>query len=114
MSFDLFALPSIGPYLGVSLDSKVTFQTGSGPRTFRVIVYAAYNAYGLIGSEHNGIAIFDEDNQTVLMDRGNQVPSGYYGPARHQTCAALHLVTDIRWEGFREYVSTHPYSRGRI
>jgi hypothetical protein len=114
MNFNMFDLPSVGPYLGVSFDGRVTFETESGARTFRVIVYAAFNAHGLIGPECNGIAVLDENKRMVVMDEGNKIVSGYYGPGRHQLCAAQHMVTDFPWESFRGYVNSHPRNRYQI
>lgn len=45
---------------------KVTFGEG---RTFSVVLSSAYNAGGLIGSEVNGIVVFDEDHASVVLDR---------------------------------------------
>ena len=48
-------MQSAGQYTMVSRDHKVKF----GDRTFRVVLYGAYNAFGLIGPEKNGIAVLE-------------------------------------------------------
>ena len=57
---------NVGPYTKVVRDSKWT-PDGS-PVEIRGIIYGAYNAHGLIGSEYNGIALFDETNLQVITD----------------------------------------------
>ena len=56
----------IGPYTGISYDQTVTItrpangrKQKASERTFRIAIYGAYNAMGLIGSECNGIVILD-------------------------------------------------------
>jgi len=71
----------VGPYMGVVEDSIKTFRDG---RNFRVLLYGAYNAMGLIGCEHNGIAILDEDNKRVVTDRIGGIDTGYFGPSQFQ------------------------------
>ena len=71
----------VGPFVGVSFDATRTFSNG---RSFRFVVYGAYNAFGLIGSEKNGVAILDNDALTVVVDELEQGASGYYGPSAEQ------------------------------
>jgi hypothetical protein len=55
-----------------------------GGRRYRVIIYGAYNARGLIGPEHNGIAVLDEDAKDVVTDRICPETTGYFGPSKKQ------------------------------
>jgi hypothetical protein len=75
-------LADVGPFVNVSRDQIKTFENG---RSFRFVLYGAYNAGGLIGSEYNGVAVLDEDNKAVLADNFGKEPSGYYGPSKAQT-----------------------------
>lgn len=97
--------PRLGPYMGVTRDKVVTFKINRKySRSFRVIVYGAYNAMGLIGSEHNGIAVLDEDNRAIVCDRIAEEDSGYFGPSKRQ----LELFDDIAklsWPAFRDYIN---------
>lgn len=77
--------PRVGPYMGVSHD--VTRGR------YRLMVYGAYNAFGLIGSEHNGIAVLDNQDMCVVADRLFQQDSGYYGPSQRQLDALRFLQT---------------------
>lgn len=47
-------------------------------------IAGAYNAYGLIGPEHNGIFVLDDTNKTVVLDRDTPQSSGYHGPSKAQ------------------------------
>lgn len=76
--------PSMGPLLGITHRREVCHTIGGEKRKFSVVVSAAYNAYGLIGPERNGVAVLDEDNKTVLLDRHACQLSGYYGPSLRQ------------------------------
>jgi hypothetical protein len=71
---------SVGQYTMVSLDKTLKF----GRRSFRVVVYGAYNALGLIGPENNGIAVLDEDRMQVILDGHCPQDNGYYGPSEAQ------------------------------
>lgn len=73
-------LPRVGPYVGVSKDAVVK----KGKTSFRVLLYGAYDAFGLIGSECNGICILNEDEKNVVTDGILPVDSGYFGPAKIQ------------------------------
>ena len=76
----IFDYPRVGPYVGVSRDQIVK----KGKSKFRLILYGAYNALGLIGSEYNGICVLNEDEMNVVTDNLLNVDSGYFGPAKIQ------------------------------
>ena len=99
----------VGPLMHVSGDVLVHFVCVK--RTFRIILYGAYNAHGLIGPEFNGVAVLDEDNKRVLTDRLAQAQSGYHGPTRDQVRYFKELQ-DVDWDTFRDIVNTSEHSRG--
>jgi hypothetical protein len=70
------ASKNIGPYTWVSRDEH--------RGRYRIALYGAFNAYGLIGSEHNGIAVFDDEDKRVVADQLFQADSGYFGPSWDQ------------------------------
>lgn len=82
-----------------------------GGVTFKVGIATAYNAYGLIGSEHNGIFVLDDTNLNVVIDRHIPQQSGYFGPSTKQIDAfkALLALDDRQFLGFLE---AHPRFRG--
>jgi hypothetical protein len=89
VSMPLTTCPSIGPYMGVSYDKVIKVPKVG---TFRIIIFAAYNAGGLIGPEFNGIAVFNDEDRDVVCDRLQQELSGYHGPSPAQV-ALFELLT---------------------
>lgn len=74
-------------------------------------IASAYNAYGLIGPEHNGIFILDDTNKQVVLDQDTPQQSGYYGPNIAQW-AKLEAIAKIMSEAdFLKFITTHPRSR---
>ena len=106
---DIMNLPRLGPFVGISADKKITFEDLPG-RTFRLIIYGAYDAFGLIGSECNGIAVLDEDKLEVVCDEISRTGTGYCGPSQKQISAFAHMQT-LSWNDFRNYINDHPRSR---
>jgi len=102
--FNMNAYPNIGPYTGVTFDVVRTFEEVG--RTFRIVVYAAFNAHGLIGSEDNGILVLDDDNMEVLADSLEKNSSGYFGPSDHQWGVANMLATAMTWLEFASYINS--------
>ncbi len=100
----------VGPYRAVSRDETLEFPVG---RTFRVILYSAYDALGLIGYECNGIAILDEDKKAVVCDEIAVEASGYHGPSPNQA-EALERVLAMPWEEFKAMVNAQPNKRYEI
>jgi len=101
---------NVGPYTGVSADKTKTFKNG---RTFRFIIYGAYNALGLIGSECNGVAVLDNDNRTVVCDEIAKTGSGWYGSTPDQKEAFAKLLK-MGWKKFQELINKHPRTREKI
>jgi hypothetical protein len=99
--------PRIGPFMGVQRQETRTFENG---RTFLVILYAAYNAFGLIGSECNGIAVLDEDRKQVVCDEIAKSGFGYNGCTPKQN-AEFDRVCSLRWTEFQALVNGHRRKR---
>lgn len=64
--------------------------------TYKIGIASAYNAFGLIGSEHNGIFVLDDTNARVVLDRDTEEQRGYYGPSQRQ------------WDRLREFCKCSP------
>jgi len=96
----------VGPYCGVQRDEVKE----SGGRRFRVLLYGAYDALGLIGSECNGIAVLDEDRGLVLLDGEAPAASGWFGASRGQV-SRFDEIMGMGEEGFRGFVNGHPRAR---
>jgi hypothetical protein len=78
-------LPSIHPYMGISRDEA--------RGKFRICISSAYNAFGLIGPEFNGIVVFDNEARAVVADRLFCETTGYFGPSRAQVAAFEKMLT---------------------
>ena len=104
------AFPRVGPFLGVQKDTKIAFTLGRKRREFRIILYAWYDAHGLIGCESNGIAVLDEDHKQVLLDQEAAETTGYHGASNAQV-KRFDAILDMNWVQFREWVNTHPRNR---
>lgn len=97
-----------GPYLHAS-DARWT-KAFPGGRRFAVLIAGAYDA-GIIGPEHNGIVVLDEDNRSVVLDRHCEEQSGYGGPSPAQYREARRILS-MPWEEFLEFCTEHPRYRG--
>lgn len=86
----MFKGETVGQFMGISHDTTRTFKGEIGdlifkkPIKFRIILYCALNAGGLIGPEFNGIAIIDETNKCVVSRDICKQDSGYFGPSDAQ------------------------------
>lgn len=105
---DLTPRNRIGRYLYA--DGWLAKMTFEGGREFSIVIAGAYDA-GIIGSEHNGIAILDENNGRVLADQILQQSSGWYGPSEAQI-AEFDRVRTMDWPAFTGYLREQKTFRG--
>ncbi len=75
-----------------------------------IVIAGAYNAFGLIGPEHNGIAVLDDTAKRVVLDRHAPEPSGYSGPSATQQIIFDKLVAESDAE-FLRFIAEHPRTR---
>lgn len=81
---------NVGPYMYTRGD----FTRADG---YRVVLYGAYNAMGLIGSEDNGIAVLDNNMMRVWCDRIGCNPScGWYQPEAEPSKDQIELFQKMR------------------
>lgn len=73
-------------------------------------IAGAYNAFGLIGSEHNGVFVLDDTNRQVIFDRDTPQSSGYHGPSQAQWDRLKELMT-CSPKAFYTELLTNPRSR---
>lgn len=102
--------PSVGPFMGVELDRIVSYPNG---RKLRFLTYGAYNAFGLIGSEKNGVAVLDEDRKVVVCDELYREASGYFGISAAQRRKFEALVA-ASWEDVCEVVNASDRCRQEL
>lgn len=97
----------VGPYLykGDWKAQKRFSADGTSTRTFTVVIAAAYDA-GIIGPEHNGIAVLDEDATSVLLDQHLCESTGYFGPSERQKAEFMRIKA-MDWAQFSEFCRTN-------
>ena len=97
----------IGPFLHA--DGAVRTRT-VGKTTYKVGIAGAYNAFGLIGPEHNGLFGLNDTNKTVVLDRHAEELSGYHGPSKAQW-AELEAWMTCSGQSFLARVAANPRNR---
>lgn len=98
---------TIGPFEGVTGD-KIREV---GQEKYRILLYGAYNAMGLVGSERNGIAVLSEDRSNVVCDELCCEPEKGSGATANQTemfnkllnCSETEFRTIINESARRRY-----------
>jgi len=82
-----------------------------GKTNYLVGIAGAYNAFGLIGPEHNGIFVLDDTHKTVVLDRHCENPDGgYFGPTKAQWRELERLMNEGP-RGFKDFIRCHPRNR---
>jgi len=81
-----------------------------GKTTYLVGIAGAYDAYGLIGPEHNGVFVLDDTRKSVVLDRDTPETSGYSGPSERQWGALKTWMTMPEAE-FLAALKSHPRAR---
>lgn len=76
--------PNFQGYTSVEYAKRLDFRVGKSYRTFVVLTYRMYNAFGLYGSEDNGIAVVDYDNREVVRRNIARTDSGWFGINQEQ------------------------------
>ena len=100
----------VGPFVGVSRDEIMTLMDG---RKYRVVLYCAYSAHGLIGTEFNGVAVLDEQRKQVLLDSHFQIDTGYFGATPSQEAEHARIM-DMTDSEFVAFVNNHSRRRYTI
>lgn len=98
----------IGPYMYA--DGAVRRREVDGT-DYIVGIAGAYNAFGLIGSEHNGLFVLDDTAKRVLTDDIGRESSGYNGPSQSQWNLLRDVMT-MDGEGFVDWVKSTARYRG--
>lgn len=79
---------------------------------FIIGIASAYNAMGLIGSEHNGVFILDDTNRNVIADQIDITGSGWFGPTAEQSARQKWLADEATDAEFLDFIEKHPRFRG--
>lgn len=97
----------IGPFMYA--DGALRTREVEGT-VYKIGIAGAYNAFGLIGSEHNGLFILDDTNKQVVLDQHAGEHTGYFGPSERQW-QVLQDVVALDSEHFLHFIHNHPRSR---
>ena len=92
--------------------SAVAERTINGEQ-FRILLYGAYNAMGLIGYESNGVAVISLTNRSVVVDELAKEDSGYFGASEKQKAFFEKMRTCDASE-FRSIVNSSSRCRNAI
>ena len=103
--------PRKGQFRGVRSERKRKIL--GGKMELSMFVYCAYDAFGLIGSEMNGIAVLDETGRSVVTDGLARAESGYSCPTKGQL-ALLDRMESCTEEELREIILSSPRFRGSV
>lgn len=101
---------SVGPYMYTRGD--ITRDDG-----YRLVLYGAFNAMGLIGTEYNGIAVLDNNRMQVWCDNIGQQPSGWCyedSEPRQSTYDLFNRLAMLPTEAFVAEVNTYPRCRYNV
>lgn len=79
---------------------------------YRLFVSNAFNAMGLIGTEHNGIVILDECRKQVVLDRHAEAAPGMGGC--QQQLDELERLIGLPDDEFVEFMRSHPRCRPNL
>ena len=90
-------------------DGALAHRTVDGT-DFVIGIAGAYDAFGLIGSERNGLFVLNDTRKSVVLDNAVPQSSGYSGPSDAQWAAFNDLVASDD-AAFTQYINTHPRSR---
>lgn len=83
-----------------------------GAESFFAILYGAQNAFGLIATEYNGIAVLWENRgKVVLLDhaRGDSCMK-----ASDRQRAEYARICGLNRAGFRDFINTHPQAKHKV
>lgn len=101
---------NIMPYMGVQYDVQIAFAKD---KVFRLATYQAYNAMGLIGSECNGVVMFDDVRKSVVFDEAFKISSGWSG-ANPLAFDAIDGLCRLDWANFQKLVNAQSRLRSPI
>lgn len=95
--------PVVGPFHDVRLDEIKQV----GGLNFRVVLYGAYSADGLLSNSSNGVGILSEEQAQVVCD---QIAQGLRFPTEDQV-AEFRKIMEMTDKEFVEMINTNPRSR---
>ncbi len=98
-------------YRGIQLLLSADFGKGRGK--YLVGTCQAFDVFGLVGSEQNGVFVLNETMGLVVLDRHCEQNTGYFGASAEQFAEA-ERIAHLDWDDFKAFVGEHPRSRFSI
>ncbi len=100
------------PYRYVRYEAKKKV----GKKTFHLFAYGAYDAFGLIGPEDNGIAVGNVTDRQLCIDEHNKQGYGWYPGFEHEPSLAaqraeLERLATMSGKDFLAFLRSHPRYR---
>lgn len=86
-------------------------------REYHIFAYGAYDAFGLIGPEHNGIAIGCVTDGALVLDDHYRQSNGWYPgfentSAMHRASMEVTRLATLPAVAFLAFIRQHPSWRG--
>jgi hypothetical protein len=81
--------------------------------SFVIVLHGAFNAFGLIGPEHNGISIVCENNSREVIMTHHRAPSGG-GKVTDDQRREYERICGMNQDEFKEFVNSHPKVQYKI
>ena len=78
--------------------------------TYKVGIATALNAFGLIGTEYNGIFVLDDTHKAVVLDNHLIGAAGGFGPYGNQKAEFDRLLA-LPDADFLAFIRSHPNTR---
>lgn len=102
--------PTGHPYEAIAMCCTRVVDVDGEDITIHIMLSGAYNAYGLIGPEMNGIVVLNDTYKAVVADRICEEPYGWYGgyggPSEAQI-ARFNLLATMPEDALVEYIRSH-------
>lgn len=106
-----------GQYVSSTVQFRRKLKVDGKSHTFAIFNYGAKNAFGIVGTEYNGVAIVNETANCVVLDGEASQPRGWYHGTGGNPIPSAIRVADIQLmsaKEFRAFVVSHHNYRGAL
>jgi hypothetical protein len=84
-----------------------------GADSFVIVLHGAWNSFGLIGTEHNGISILCANNSRMVLSTHCRGPAGN-GKVTEDQRREFERICGMDLDAFREFINTHPDADSKV
>lgn len=111
-------IPVGHPYEYIAMCCTRVLDINGEDVKIHIMLSGAYNAFGLIGPEMNGIVILNDTKKAVVLDMESQETSGWYpgfsGPSRRQI-AKFEALAEMSDSDLVDWIRSHErYRQGSL